>query len=180
MKTLPNHLGGHSNINHIDSGVLKYIKECFDTSSLLDIGCGLGEMKELCDDLGMSYLGIDGDFTANRKHEQVLIHDYTEGPSNIDKTFDVAWSTEFVEHVEEKYVDNFMADFKKAKFVMVTHAPPGKYGYHHVNCKSAQYWIDVFKKNDFEFSYPHTELIRKSSTMEKEFVRNNGLFFIHK
>lgn len=180
MKALPNHLGGHSNINHTDNGVLKYIKENFDTSSVLDIGCGLGEMKVLCDDLDMSYLGVDGDFTANRDHNHVLIHDYTEGSTNIDKTFDVAWSTEFVEHVEEKYVDNFMADFAKAKYVMVTHAPPGKNGYHHVNCKSAQYWIDVFQRHSFEFSNKHTKLIRKHSTMKREFVRDNGLFFVHK
>ena len=42
---LPKHLGGHMNVNHVDEGALKTIHEKFSISSLLDVGCGLGEMK---------------------------------------------------------------------------------------------------------------------------------------
>ena len=66
----------------------------------------------------------------------VTIHDYETGPSNFDKEVDLIWSVEFVEHVWEKYQKNYMKDFQRGKFVVMTFAPPGKAGHHHVNCNT--------------------------------------------
>ena len=41
--------------------------------------------------------------------------------------------------------------FSRCKYVVVTAAPPGQPGHHHVNCRPTEYWIDVFKKYGFEF-----------------------------
>lgn len=178
MKDLPEHLGGHGNRNHIDFGALEFLKKEFEIESLLDVGCGLGEMKETCDDQGISYFGIDGDWSVKRRHDQVLIHDYTTGPSPLEgKRFDCGWSTEFLEHVEEAYVKNFMHDFARCDFAMVTHAMPGKKGHHHVNCKKPSYWKAVFHDHGFQFLEKETLLLRASSTMKREFVRNHGLLF---
>ena len=181
---LPEHLGGHMNVNHVDEGALKTIHEKFSIYSLLDVGCGLGEMKFLCDEKNITYQGIDGDYTAKRKHDNVIIHDYTKGKSEISKQcgnpYDLGWSTEFLEHVDAKYVDNYMIDFVKCKYVLVTHAPPGKKGHHHVNCQTNEYWIKTFMKYNFAFDKEMTKLIRKNSSMERNFIRDNGLFFVNK
>jgi len=178
---LPKHLGGHGNVNHVDEGALRIIVEDHpEIKSMLDIGCGLGEMKYVCDKFDISYTGIDGDYTAKRSHDQVIIHDYTKGfsPLPLDKTFDLGWSTEFVEHVEEKYIPKYMADFAKCKRVLITYAPPGKRGYHHVNCKNEEYWKNVFK-DWFFVSSSYVGFIQKYSTMKRNFIRDNSLYFVN-
>jgi cyclopropane fatty-acyl-phospholipid synthase-like methyltransferase len=181
MKELPKHLGGHGNKNHVDDGALEFLKERFDIKSLLDIGCGLGKMKGICDSNSVSYLGIDGDWSIKREHDQVMIHDYTTGPAILDdKRFDLGWSTEFLEHVEAAYVENFMADFSRCRYAMVTHAMPGKKGHHHVNCKKPEYWKNIFYDHGFRFLEDDTKILRKRSTMEREFVRNQALVFERK
>ena len=98
---LPPHLGGHMGKNHVDAGALRYLHNTFNIKSILDIGCGLGEMKYLCDKLQISYEGVDGDNTIWRKHKQIIIQDYTKGKTSNNNTYDLAWSTEFLEHVKE-------------------------------------------------------------------------------
>jgi hypothetical protein len=175
---LPTHLGGHGNRNHIDNGALNAICQKFSINSMLDVGCGLGEMKTLCDERSIAYLGIDGDYTVKRNHDSVTIHDYTQGKSLIEGEYDLGWSTEFLEHVEEAYKGNYMNDFSKCKYALVTHAPPGKRGYHHVNLKPAEYWISVFESYGFKLDSDVTQLICKESTLDRNFIREHGLFFV--
>ena len=75
------------------------------------------------------------------------------------------------------YINNYFDTFKKCKYVFCTFAPLGKGGYHHVNTQDQNYWIETFKKFDFEFEEEKTESIRKSSTINKNFVREYGLLF---
>lgn len=181
MKPLPSHLGGHANVNHVDSGALKYIQETFDVKSLLDIGCGLGKMGKLCEERNIKYKGIDGDYTIDRAWD-VSIHDYTLGPRwHNDKKYDLAWSTEFVEHVNEQYIPNYMEDFALCEYALITYAPPNTPGHHHVNCQTQEYWFDIFSKYGFKYNDKHTQKIREVSTMKrgnkKKFVAERGLFF---
>ena len=53
-------------------------------------------------------------------------------------------------------------------------------GFHHVNTKDSYYWIDIFKKNDFILNQNLTELVRRSSTIERNFLKDFGLFFENK
>lgn len=182
MNNLPEHLGGHKNRTHLDEGVLNYMIDQYKVKSMLDIGCGPGGMVNLARDLGIDAYGIDGDFTLNRVGNFFTIHDYTLGNSPVNKTFDMAWSCEFVEHVEEDYLPNYMNDFQKAKYVVMTFSE--KSGHHHVNLKPASYWISKFKDYGFEYDDEETNNIRNASTMntsgkfiKKQFVKNNGLFF---
>ena len=39
---------------------------------------------------------------------EFISHDYTKGFIDIQETFDLGWSCEFVEHVEEKYRENLI------------------------------------------------------------------------
>ena len=75
---------------------------------MLDVGCGPGGMIELAESVGISSWGIDGDPYVKRQ-TPVIIHDYTLGPVDASrlprKQFDLAWSVEFLEHVEEKFID---------------------------------------------------------------------------
>lgn len=182
MNILPEHLGGHKGRTHLDQGVLEFMKEEYNVKSMLDIGCGPGGMVHLARRLDIDAYGIDGDFTIERDGDYFFIHDYAVSKSDINLEVDFAWSCEFVEHVNEEYIPNYMPDFQRAKYVVMTFSEKG--GYHHVNIKSADYWIEIFKSYGFNYDNEVTEKIRNVSTMNitgkfvnKQFVKTNGLFF---
>ena len=182
MENLPEHLGGHSNKTNLDTGALDWAIRTFKPKTFLDIGCGPGGMVELAESKGLEAIGIDGDFTLERYNtNNFIIHDYSTGPINHNKTFDLGWSVEFVEHVYEKFIPNYMPSFKCCKTIIMTFAPPGFGGYHHVNENTQDYWISEFRSHNFKFDSMLTNQLRASSTMgtkkRKAFVRNRGLVF---
>lgn len=183
---LEQHLGGHNNKTHLDNGSLDWIITELGINSFLDIGCGPGGMVELADQKGLEALGVDGDYTLNRYNtNNFIIHDFTKGPAPISNTYDLAWSVEFLEHVHEEYMPAYMAAFQKCKYAVVTYAPPGWTGHHHVNLQDEHYWVKKFKEYGFTVNTLYTNELRNRSTMnypkkpKKAFVRNRGLFFIN-
>jgi hypothetical protein len=180
---LPDHLGGHLNKTHMDRGSLVYMINEFNVKSFLDVGCGTGGMVQLAIDRQLIAMGVDGDFTLDRGRIPVHIHDYTKGPvgeNDVFREFDLGWCVEFLEHVEEQYISNFMPSLQRCKYVICTHATPDQPGHHHVNCQEAQYWKDVFDEYGFKFSQDMTDTIRGVSTMAKPFVARTGMVFINK
>jgi cyclopropane fatty-acyl-phospholipid synthase-like methyltransferase len=173
------YLGGHNWITHTDQGALKYIIDAFDIKSMLDIGCGPGDQIRIAKEFGIDAEGVDGDIRLIKENSDIIINpcDYTKETYIPRKAFDLVWSTEFVEHVREEFVDNFMRTFSVGKYVFITYAPEGKAGNHHVNCRNKSYWIDIFAKYNFVFNQNITDTIKTYSTMKREFVRDNGLFF---
>ena len=143
---------------------------------MIDIGCGLGGMVAVARSMEIEAVGIDGDPTLTPD----VSHDFTKGKAYVLKDhnhFDLAWSTEFLEHVEEQYQDNYMDLFSKSSYALVTAAPPGKKGTHHVNCQTSKYWIEVFDKYGFDIQREETNHIRDNNSMQREFMSLYGLFF---
>ena len=54
--------------------------------------------------MGIDWYGVDGDTTVIENTDYSLVHDFTLGEIKIEKTFDLIYRTEFLEHVEEKYI----------------------------------------------------------------------------
>jgi len=175
---LPQHLGGHLNRTHTDRGTLKYLIQQYQIKSMVDIGCGTGQMVEIAQDRGLDVMGIDGDwFVMKAPHINVMIHDFRD-PIEISRTWDLAWAVEFLEHVEEKYMDNYMTVFNACRYAIVTHALPGHPGHYHVNCQDPEYWIEKFDKYNFDCDLTESVKIRQHhATMLKPFMQKTGLFF---
>ena len=178
------HLGGHQNKTHLDNGALEWLIKTFDAKSFLDIGCGPGGMVELAKSKGLLVKGIDGDYTLKRPNEtDYTLHEFTKAPLIPYFEYDLGWSVEFVEHVEEKYIPNYMPCFQSCNTVVITYAPPGWEGHHHVNLKDEDYWIQTFATNGLKHNAEMTHQLRQHSTMnlgkkgKKAFVRNRGLVF---
>jgi cyclopropane fatty-acyl-phospholipid synthase-like methyltransferase len=178
---LPAHLGGHQNETHIDDGALTHFMTKFGVKSYLDVGCGPGGMVELAHSKGLKSLGVDGDFTLERPDSsRYFLHDYTKGPAEIgDDIWDLGWSCEFLEHVEEKYMDSYMNTFLKCKRVVVTHAFPGQGGHHHVNEQDSNYWFQQFGRRGFFLDMITTDEVRKASTMAQRYIRVSGMVFFN-
>ena len=181
---MSDHLGGHLNRTNIDEGALAWLIKTFEPKSFLDIGCGPGGMIDLALSEGLNAQGIDGDPSIIK--DRIHKHDFSLEPFYPDEKFDIGWSVEFVEHVYEKYMDNYMPSFKACKVVVITYAPPGTPGHHHVNLQEEPYWIDKFKQYGFTHDLVLTTELRNSSTMNlkkksplKRFVQMRGLVFLN-
>jgi SAM-dependent methyltransferase len=154
----------------------KYIVDKYNIKSVLDIGCGFGyHLKYFKDFLGLEVQGVEGSKIARDVSffpEKILAHDYTTGPSDLTGSFDLCWSVEFVEHVDELGVHNFMKDFDKSKCVIMTHALPGQSGHNHVNCQPFTYWKQIFSEYGFIFDEDETNKIRKIAMEDFNDFRN--------
>lgn len=171
------HLGGHFGFTAMCLPTLDYIKEKYNIRSMIDIGCGPAGMTEYANLMGIYAIGIDGDTSLGEK-PYVKFHDYVEGKLQLFETFDLAYSTEFLEHVEEKFLPNFMPSFQKAKYAFVSAAPKGQGGHHHVNENSKEYWIEKFAEYGFEHLPEDSLEIEK--TFDDKLICKNSLFFKNK
>jgi cyclopropane fatty-acyl-phospholipid synthase-like methyltransferase len=173
------HLGGHAWITHTDQGALEYIKNKYNIETMIDIGCGPGGQVKLAESMDISATGIDGDPRLLDENPDIWLCDFTKESCEFDEEIDLAWSCEFLEHVEEQYIPNYIKSFQSAKYCFATHALPGTESFeaHHVNCKDDAYWINVFEEYGFTYDADVTLAIREASTMTRDFVRNSGQFF---
>jgi hypothetical protein len=146
--------------------------------SVIDIGCGEGHSVKYFLDRGIESLGVEGGENAYKNSpskENLILHDYTEGPFIPNKKFDAVWCCEFVEHVEEKYMQNYLETFKFSDKIFMTHALPGQEGYHHVNCQVSEYWIDTIE--EIGFKYNNNLSMHLRSITDKIHVKNTLLVF---
>jgi SAM-dependent methyltransferase len=148
--------------------------------SVLDLGCGEGHAAGFFKEMGCRVLGVDGSVQAE-KDSMIpglhLRHDYANGPFIPDGRYDMVWCCEFVEHVEERFTQNFLASFASAgKYILMTFAGPGKPGWHHVNCQPRRYWINKVER----LGYRHDEVLSKRARQKagRGHFSRTGLVFV--
>jgi len=181
------HLGGYLNVRNIwgDPGTWapeiwnKIIKD-YNVESVLDVGCGLGYSCKYFAQKNLDVTGVEGGTNAINNSVfsgKVFHNDYTVSHAlsdEFDFEFDLVWCCEFVEHVEEKFMENFLHDFKTGKYVAMTFAEPGQPGFYHVNCQYQEYWMEKLESIGFKLNKEYTETLRK---MANQF--NNNSAFPH-
>ena len=161
------HLGrtGVNNFSSIDKPVLHR----FCTGSVLDIGCANGDVVKYLRDSGVEAYGIDGDewavehFSDESIRQYLHRHDYSKGLSSFNKEVDTVISTDFVEHVEEQYMENYMKDFMLGKRIILHTPPKGTPGHHHVNTADRDYWILLFAQFGAKYDSHMTKQVRELS-----------------
>jgi hypothetical protein len=152
-----------------------YLIDKFNIKSVADVGGGFGFHSKFFQQVfDLETLCIEGSekvVELSLVPESVVCHDYTTGPYVPDKTYDLGWSVEFVEHVEDIYKQNFIDTLKKCKYVLMTHAVPGQGGHHHVNERHSSYWIDVMTENGFTFDVETTNNCKKTAGVDFKEMR---------
>lgn len=181
--SLPEHLGGQM-AGNADTALIQRLIDDLNITSLLDIGCGDGRAAFLYADMGLTLSGVDGDWT--RLPEGFIRHDFAQGPIDTPAA-DLAYSVEFLEHVEAQYVDNFMPSFARCQYAVVTAALPGQPGHHHVNCQPPEYWHEIFSSYGLEYDADYSKTLRQISDMRKvtgpragkrvKYFQRTGMFF---
>ncbi len=149
--------------------------------SVIDVGSGVGINARWFLDHGLDAYAVEGypDYLRNSvlPEGRMIAHDYTTGPYVPNRLFGLGWSSEFVEHVEEQFVPNFMATFRKCSHVCITHATPGQGGYHHVNERSTEYWIEKFRQSGFGHLEKESKWMRETGPDTHYGRRTLTLFF---
>ncbi len=140
----------------------KWLVETHDVRSMIDVGCGEGHAMREFRRLGCEAEGVDGVALG----AGAILHDYTLGPYSPSRRYDLAWSCEFVEHVEEQYVPNFLATFQAANLLLLTHGVPGQAGHHHVNCQWAGYWLELLGTKGWAYDFEMTEKARELAKLD--------------
>lgn len=186
VTVIEDHLGGFyttvDESSHCPK-MFKYIMDTLNIKSVLDVGCGMGyqmqEFMKYCDEV----VGVDGSSYAAQNSPvkgNIFHHDYNIGELETEDRYDLCWCCEFVEHVDMKYVDNFLSTFAFAKYVAMTHAVPGQGGHHHVNCQPKEYWIENMSRYGFEYDEKFTNELKEIAKTEGDYSPHfvaTGLFF---
>ena len=138
----------------------QFMVDKLNIKSMIDVGCGAGYAVDYFKDVGVKAHGVEGCREAIERGllspDEVTHHDYeNNGPFVPNQEYDLVWSCEFVEHVEERAMYNFFATFKKGKYLAITYAYPGQGGHHHVNEQHANYWIEHLANIGFMYDYFH-------------------------
>jgi SAM-dependent methyltransferase len=188
IRRRPNaHLGGSyldaPDENLFMPDVWEHLIGKYGIASVLDVGAGGGWSTKWFADRGLFVLGIEGWKEALERSQcpsLMIEHDYTRGEFVPARAFDLAWCCEFVEHVEEQFIPNFMASFRACKYVCMTHGDVGQIGYHHVNCQPTAYWIAKMKDNGFEQDPQETGYLRSTNTHNAPWGRNTLTFFVNR
>jgi SAM-dependent methyltransferase len=166
------HLGGFitgGDPDTFDPVVWQDLVNRFKPQNLVDIGCGEGYAVEWFVNNGVDAIGIEGSTKALEKSpvkDRIIIHDFTTGPYTLQPKFDIAWSCEFVEHVEAKYSNNYMSAFCSAPIVAMTYSEPqwSDGGHHHVNCQPQSYWNDKFAARGYQWMEEYSLYLRSIAT----------------
>lgn len=125
--------------------------------SVIDVGAGDGRAIDYFERLGCTTIGVEG---TPQPHPRIVQHDYRDGPLRLNEVFDLCWCCEFVEHVEQPYIPNFVATFHCAELLLLTHAFPGQPGHHHVNCQQPNYWVALLGRFGFDVDWGLTAQCR--------------------
>lgn len=127
------------------------LQDIFHPKSLVDVGCGTGHFGPKCEQLGISYVGLEGSAAGvERALAPVIQHDLRQlWPGRVK--FDLALSIEVAEHIEGEFAGTFVDTLcALADTVVMTAAPPGQGGLKHVNEQIQPYWEELFAARGFE------------------------------
>ena len=159
-----------------------WLLEKYNPAIVCDVGCAEGHAIKHFLEKGHGAWGIDGCVevleNAVVPRECIVIHDYSIGAVSTDREIqcpDLVYSCEFVEHVEQKYMENFLKTFDMARVVCFTHAFVGQPGHHHVNCQEPDFWISAMEERGF--SWDEQASIESRQVAGRSHWERSGLVF---
>lgn len=184
--TTPAHLGGaipQGDSNTFFPDIFGYYLVRYEVKSVLDVGAGYGYAVKWFAENGLCVVkAVDGDPEIAAGYvgpkDTLLIHDFTTGPAPIGTPFCLGISTEFLEHVDEKFIPNYMAAFQLCRRLLVTHGEPGQWGHHHCTLWSSEKWIKKFSEFGFECDREETALLRRTDRWKAAWGRRSILSMV--
>lgn len=158
----------HNNRGHKCDFTLNYFKDKYRCSTFLDIGAGRGlNCAWAARYHGYQATGIEVDGECEKVHDDIIIHNFvTDGVCVLDRKCDLGWSVATSEHIDELGSDDYVKTFQSCKWVVFTWCKPGYGGYHHVNERSQDYWIEKFSQFGFTYEDELSQIIKSQSQLK--------------
>ncbi|MDD3987705.1 MAG: methyltransferase domain-containing protein [Candidatus Omnitrophica bacterium] len=160
------------------------IMKLFNPRSVIDFGCGSGDLLAAFEKRGIEILGIDGS-KANFRHRKInrnnfLLFDIRKAYKS-KKKYDLCFCLEVAEHIEEEYSDVLIKSLASSSpLIVFTAEPAAATGVRHINLKPYQWWISKFERESFVFDRALTERLRqemlKVEGIQDWYVRNLLVF----
>jgi hypothetical protein len=144
--------------------VVDAIMDVLKPKSVVDVGCGNGDLLFGFAQRGIDILGIEGTENAKlgtRIPDSLLIHDARTAFSPV-RRYDLAMCMSVAEHLEDEFagilVDNLC---RLSDRVLFSAARPGVGGKGHVNCRSPEYWLYKFMAREYAYQYQAVDALRE-------------------
>lgn len=147
--------------------IFSYLKEKgIELKRTIDFGGGIGAWsKAMKDEYGAEVIMLDGspvDRSRYLEKDEFVSCDFTKDNLNEVvkkyKKFDLAMSIEVAEHLEERYLENFIDSMCMASdLILFSAATKYQGGNHHVNEQLQSYWVAKFAVH----GYRKIDCIRK-------------------
>jgi len=165
-------------------GLARFIGSKFKVKSVLEFGCGMGlYLKYLEKNFSINELyGIEPHppFVQDQKRQLIAIDITQNGiPLYLIRKFDLVYSIEVLEHIEEKYhmdIIRYLCISSK-KWLIFSAAQPGQEGVGHISCKELDYWEKLIENNGFSLSKIKTKQIRDACDAKNLNHRKNLMVF---
>ena len=148
---------GPSNKDYIRSAelVAGAIQEAFAPASVADLGCGCGVYSRLFKLKGARTLSLDGVLPppGDRFPVEIIVRDLTVPFENTWGNFDMALCLEVAEHIPEEFSGIFLENLTAfSDRLLMSAAPPGQDGHHHVNEQPRRYWAQKLAGLGFAYN----------------------------
>lgn len=162
--------------------VSRAIKDQFNPNSVIDFGCAIGAHLEIFHDHDIRIKGVEGNPDAFQHAivptEYLVQHDLRE-PYKSDRSYDIALCFEVAEHLPEDYANILVDTLSNASnTVIMTAAPPGQGGTHHVNEQPREYWYQKFESRGFEYDSESVQTLRnRIEVNEAHWIEENLMIF---
>lgn len=125
--------------------ITETLKKELSPESVLDLGAGPCVFSNLLADSGCEVVGVDAAFCASKfAHSAVrFIQADLTRPLDLGQKFDLVLCLELAEHLPEKAETVLCKTLVRhtGRRLVMTAAPPGQEGRHHINLKPQSFWI---------------------------------------
>ncbi|GKY94812.1 hypothetical protein MPSEU_000446400 [Mayamaea pseudoterrestris] len=167
----PKHLGGFGSFDKTSTSpeMWSWMIQSLGVKSVLDVGCGRGWSTSWFLYHGVGALCVEGSHDAVSQNavsssKRIVEHDFTLGAWWPNRTYDVAWVTEFVQQVSLHHSSNYIPALSKAAMLFVS--TPLDTGWHHVEIHSTDWWIQRFERFGWKYDSDLTKRARDKALVE--------------